>query len=118
MTHRELSEMYELYALGLLDANEKDEIDQHLAQGCTECGKGVRQAVEISTMFALLPEPVPPPKRLRRRVLATVGAASPPSRSNLVWAIAGASLALVALIAAILITNGVTNDLSTSREQL
>ena len=34
MTHEEMGEMYELYALGSLDREERDEIGEHLGTGC------------------------------------------------------------------------------------
>ena len=37
MTHEELRDLYELYALGALDPGEKAEIEEHLARGCVEC---------------------------------------------------------------------------------
>ena len=45
MTHEELNGLYELYALGVLDSDEKDEIDAHLARECAECSAQLRRAV-------------------------------------------------------------------------
>jgi anti-sigma-K factor RskA len=89
-----MSEMYELYALGVLSAVEKIEIDEHLAQGCRECSDGVRQAIEVNAMFLTLPEQVKPPKRLRRRVLASIGAEASPQRWTIGWAAAACGLAI------------------------
>jgi hypothetical protein len=74
MTHDELNELYELYALGVLDPEDRAEIDEHLAQKCPECKAGIRRAVGLNTFFGTLPEAIDPPKRLRGRVLASVGA--------------------------------------------
>jgi anti-sigma-K factor RskA len=94
MTHEEMSEMYELYALGVLAADEKIEIDEHLAQGCTECGNGLKRAIEVNAMFLTLPQQVKPPKRLRRRVVASIAADSNPRRWTLGWAVAACCLAI------------------------
>jgi hypothetical protein len=94
MTHEELREVYELYALGVLASDERIEIDEHLARGCPECGDGVRRAIEMNAIFLTLPEQVKPPKRLRRRVLASIGAEPKPRGWTLGWAIATACLAL------------------------
>jgi anti-sigma-K factor RskA len=74
MTHDELGDLYELYALGVLDPEERAEIEEHLAQKCPECKAGIRRAVGLNTFFGTLPETIDPPRRLRSRVLASVGA--------------------------------------------
>jgi anti-sigma-K factor RskA len=94
MTHEEMSEMYELYALGVLAADEKIEIDEHLAQGCPECSNGVKRAIEVNAMILTLPQQVTPPKRLRRRVVASIGTDSGSHRWTLGWAVAACCLAI------------------------
>jgi anti-sigma-K factor RskA len=74
MTHEELSELYELYAFGVLEGEERAEVEEHLARHCPECELGVRKAFAFSGTLAMLPEPVEPPKHLRKRILASVGA--------------------------------------------
>ena len=44
MTHEEMSEIYELYSLGVLGGEEKDEIEEHLARGCPECSRAIKRA--------------------------------------------------------------------------
>jgi anti-sigma-K factor RskA len=73
MTHGELSDLYELYALGALEPEEKAEIEEHLARGCEECKAGVRRALGFNTFLATAAEQCDPPKRLRKRVLASIG---------------------------------------------
>jgi anti-sigma-K factor RskA len=114
MTHEEMSEMYELYALGVLSADEKLEIDEHLAQGCRECSNGVKQAIEVNAMFLTLPEQVKPPKRLRRRVMASVAAESSPQRWTIGWAAAACCLAIALAVVGI----KMRADLRTSDAQL
>ena len=74
MTHEELRESYELFALGVLEGEERDDVDPHLARTCPECQTGVRRALAMGSLFmGSLPEVVDPPKRLRARVLAGAG---------------------------------------------
>ena len=99
MTHEELNDLYELYTLGALGASERAEIEEHLAQNCPDCMAGVRRALSLNAFFATLPEPITPPKRLRTRVLASVGAESTTSRFWIgAWALLGAGLAIILAI--------------------
>jgi hypothetical protein len=101
MTHAELREVYELYALGVLTGEEKMQIESHLASNCPDCLAGVKQASAFNALLATLPEVVEPPKRLRRRVIASVGAAEPANRNWLaVLALASACLLIAAGVAA------------------
>jgi anti-sigma-K factor RskA len=73
MTCAELSEYYELYALGVLEQPERGELEAHLAQDCDTCLPGVRRAAASVSLLAELAPQVEPPDRLRRRVMASVG---------------------------------------------
>jgi anti-sigma-K factor RskA len=74
MNCEELRDLYELYTLGLLDGEEREEIDTHLARGCEACRKSLGGAQVVNAMLmASVPE-VQPPARLKRRVMASVGA--------------------------------------------
>lgn len=73
MTCEELRNEYELYALGLSEGAEREELEAHLGRKCPQCGPGVSAALETVTAMALLAEPETPPARLRRRVMAAVG---------------------------------------------
>jgi anti-sigma-K factor RskA len=73
MTHDELRDLHELYVLGVLDGEEKIELEQHLATNCPQCAAGLRKALRFSSMLGTLPEAVEPSRDLRRRVLASVG---------------------------------------------
>lgn len=102
MTHAELSELYELYALGVLTGDEKMEIESHLANNCSDCLTGVKQATAFNALFTTLPEVADPAKRLRRRVIASVGGPEPASRSWLaVLALASACLLIAVGVATI-----------------
>jgi anti-sigma-K factor RskA len=80
MTHEELQDLYELYVLGVLDGEEKTEVDQHLATECPQCQAGVQAALRFSSLLGTLPETVEPSRGLRRRVLASVGLESKAGR--------------------------------------
>ncbi len=73
MTCEELRDEYELYALGLADEPERSELGEHLHRGCKTCTAGVRGARGTMAALALTAEPMAPPPRLRRRIMASVG---------------------------------------------
>jgi len=74
MTCEELKEMYELYALGVLESEECEEIDAHLSRGCEECRKNLNAALATNAAVLSLPPDAAPPARLKRRVTSMVGA--------------------------------------------
>jgi anti-sigma-K factor RskA len=74
MSCQELQQLYELYALGALDAAERQQLEEHLASQCPNCVPGVRQARQWISALGYEASPVEPPARLRKRVLAAVGA--------------------------------------------
>jgi hypothetical protein len=86
---------FELYALGLLDEEEKAAIDAHLATGCATCDAALKNALAINAIVMSMAPDVVPPARLRRRVLASVGV----QRMSWGWlaALAAASMLVVAL---------------------
>jgi anti-sigma-K factor RskA len=69
----ELSEQYELYALGVLDEPELSELHAHLGRNCEVCAPAVRRAAVLASMFATLAPITEPPPNLRGQVLASVG---------------------------------------------
>lgn len=73
MTCEDLKEMYELYALGLAEGEERDQIAAHLARGCEACRQGVNQALALNSLVLGSIGEAKPSKRLRRRILASVG---------------------------------------------
>ena len=61
MSCEELRDSFELYALGLLDGEEKSEMDSHLSRGCEHCRRALNDALAINTLILTLPaEAVPP----------------------------------------------------------
>jgi anti-sigma-K factor RskA len=73
MSCQELRDMYELYALGVLEGEEKAEIEAHLDRGCESCQRGLADARAFNAMLLSIgPEEVPS-RRLRHRLLASIG---------------------------------------------
>lgn len=99
MNCEELQDLYELYALGALDAEERDEIDAHLARGCAACTAGVRRAASLNAVIESFAPEVAPDRRLRERVLASVGATRRQQGFAWwpVWALVSAGLAVATL---------------------
>lgn len=95
MKCEELQELFELYALGLAESPEKEEIEAHLARGCEACHRSLKEALAMNTMLLATPDDTAPPRRLKRRVMASIGV----ERSGWGWAagLAAACLLLIAL---------------------
>jgi len=94
MTCQELQEMFELYALGVLERDEKAEIDAHLARGCANCHQALADALALNAGVLSFAPAVAPPRRLKRRLLTSVGVHYP--GWGWVWAIGAVCLLLVA----------------------
>jgi anti-sigma-K factor RskA len=92
-TCEELAEFFELYALGVLERGEKEQVDQHLARRCQTCTANLARATELNTMILAMAPEAAPPARLRRRVLASIGH----ERQRWGWAGALATALMVAL---------------------
>lgn len=97
MTHAEMNELYELYALGVLEPELATEIERHLDEQCAYCWEHLRAASELTAALAEVAEPVAPPPQLRDRVLSRVVSRKPArSWSFAALALAAACLALLA----------------------
>jgi anti-sigma-K factor RskA len=108
MTHEDIQSDLPLYALGSLDAEERQAIEQHLAAGCDSCAA---ELVAWREVVGLVPLEVPARAApdLKEKLLARVHAARPeaairsqPSRlarRRIGWAmpLAAAALALLAI---------------------
>jgi anti-sigma-K factor RskA len=95
----QLHKLYEPYALGVLDADERAELEAHLARECPTCTAEVKRARGVVAQLAYLAPEAEPPAALRRNVLKAVAAPSVPEPRQSwlpVWAWAGAA-ALVLL---------------------
>ena len=73
MTCEDLRDSYELYSLGLLDGEEKGEIEAHLERNCPVCQKYLKDALGVNALMLSQVQEVVPPSRLRRRVISSVG---------------------------------------------
>jgi len=91
----EIKDMLELYALGLLDPEEKREIDEHLRGACEPCNRGLKDALAMNAMVMGSVASAPPPRRLKRRVLAGVGIE--PKRWGWLGLLATAAMVVVAM---------------------
>src|SRR5580700_8805351 len=73
MRCEELREMYELYTLGILEDEEREEIEAHLSRGCEACRQSLRDALATNAAVLASAPAIKPPARLKRRVMASVG---------------------------------------------
>lgn len=97
MTHAEMDELYDLYALGVLEPELAAEIDEHLARQCAYCQEHIQEALHLNALLAGIAEPKQPAAALRHRILAAV---SPVRQSrNLAPVVAGLAAACIALLA-------------------
>jgi len=94
----ELRDSYELYALGIAEEPERNEIRAHLERDCPTCVPGVRGARELTTLIGASVPAVEPPARLRKRVLAIASGQTGPL---LKWSRLWVAVAAGALIAAV-----------------
>jgi anti-sigma-K factor RskA len=65
--------MYELYTLGILEDEEREEIEAHLSRGCEACRQSLRDALATNAAVLTAAPAIKPPARLKRRVMASVG---------------------------------------------
>ncbi len=93
MNCEEVREVFELYALGQLDGEERDEAEAHLARGCAVCRANLNRAIALNAAFMTTLPDMAPSAKLRRRVLASVGI----ERSTWNWAAMLAAAAMLAL---------------------
>ena len=66
--------MYEAYALGALDAEERASFEAHLATGCADCTKAVEEARWLVSQLAYLAPEAGPSDMLKGRLMQTVRA--------------------------------------------
>jgi anti-sigma-K factor RskA len=67
-------ELMEAYALGALDRDERAAVETHLAAGCAECEKALKEARWVVSQLAYLAPEAQPSDLLRARLMQTVRA--------------------------------------------
>ena len=106
MNCEQFSEDYELYALGLLEAPEKNEFEAHLASGCENCAAQINKAIALNASISANVPHVEAPAALRRRMLETftparaekVTALPAKRRAPLGWMFAFATAAILMIV--------------------
>jgi anti-sigma-K factor RskA len=68
MSCDELRDLYELYALGVLDAEDRLAAEEHLATGCQDCAEALRRALAANAAILKSVDQVDPPKSLREKM--------------------------------------------------
>ena len=104
----EFKESIEAYALGALDAEERDAFEAHLATDCADCAKAVGEARWLVSQLAYLAPEAEPSDMLKGRLMqvvraeaqsskqaATAEQVAPFKRSVPVWLWAGAAAMLL-----------------------
>jgi hypothetical protein len=93
-----IDDLFELYAMGLLEPAERERIDDLLRAGDPDAQARLRKALETNTLIlAGLPDQPAPSRGLRGRILAAAGHEQPKWGRHLAWAALCASL-LAALV--------------------
>ncbi len=97
MTCDELRDDLDLYALGVAGEPENQEIREHLRRNCDVCTARLKEARRLAALLGATAAPAAPapPPRLRKRILASVGAPSSSGYWGLIATVA-AALCLVA----------------------
>ncbi|MDX1982002.1 MAG: anti-sigma factor [Bryobacteraceae bacterium] len=91
-------DLYELYALGLLEEPERSQVEAELQSGSPEARERLRAALENNAILTAGVELKDPPARLRENVLRAVGGQAGSNRRWLwAWGLAAASLAVVSV---------------------
>jgi anti-sigma-K factor RskA len=106
MDCEQLAPLYEEYALGVLEGEERAEVEAHLARHCAQCTPGIEKARWVVAQLAHASPEAQPPESLKGKILDAAKSsvnvtefakASPPSRAVFpIWAwAAAAALALM-----------------------
>ncbi len=95
-------EMFEAYALGALDAQERAALEAHLATGCKDCAKAVEEARWLVSQLAYLAPAAAPSDMLKGRLMQTVRAEAQSAKGTAsakrgipVWMWAGVAALLI-----------------------
>jgi anti-sigma-K factor RskA len=69
MDCEQLAPVYEEYALGILEGDERAELEAHLARACPKCAPGVSEAKWVVAQLAHAAPDSQPPAALRNKIL-------------------------------------------------
>ena len=72
MNCEQLATLYEEYALGVLEGEERAELEAHLQRACPTCAPGVAQARWVVAQLALVAPDAQPPATLRGKIMDAV----------------------------------------------
>jgi len=81
MSCEQLAPLYEEYALGVMEGEERAELEAHLARACAQCTPGVAQARWVVAQLAHAAPDAQPPATLRGKVIDAVKTSADPSRT-------------------------------------
>ena len=106
MSHDDRLAQAEIYAVGALDGDERLDFESHLASGCPDCERYLRETKEL---LALLPRSLPrlsPPPRVKARLLERVSDGEGPAviprprawPGRLAWAVTLAAACLLGVV--------------------
>ena len=87
---------FELYVLGLLEAEQAQQLEEHLREKCPECTEKLMRAQRVTAAMAGMARQVRPPANLRARVIKTV--APPRSASRWIYTVAALAATCAGLI--------------------
>jgi len=74
MTCEQLAQLYDEYALGVLEGEERAELEQHLSQACPKCIPGVAEARGFVSHLTLAAPDAEPPAELRAKIMDAIKA--------------------------------------------
>ena len=72
MECEQLAPLYEEYALGILEGEERAEVEKHLARECSQCTPGIAKARWVVSQIALAAPDAQPPAVLRGKIMEAV----------------------------------------------
>jgi anti-sigma-K factor RskA len=77
MTHEELEESVPLYAAGALDRSERQALEAHLLSGCVSCHAALKDYQSVAALLPLALSPIAPPRSLKATIMAERNPAPP-----------------------------------------
>jgi anti-sigma-K factor RskA len=117
MNREEFQELCELYALGVLDPADQEEVQDHLRTEGAAAEETLRRAMVLNALVMASAPEVSPPARLRSKVIASLTGKSKSSLWNWAWAGVAAGLLATAIYFGVQ-TRQNSSELAQVREQL